>query len=40
MIDEQRTEIGASYDWQLIGAYRHAFVNDSEAIVVWAVPTW
>jgi len=40
MIDEQRTEIGASFDWQLIGAYRHAFVNDSEAIVVWAVPTW
>ena len=28
------------YGWQLCGAFETAMVNDSECIVLWAIPTW
>jgi hypothetical protein len=32
------TDLGLGFD--LVGAYRVAMVNDSECIVIWAVPGW
>jgi hypothetical protein len=29
-----------AFDLELVGAFRVAMVNDSEAIVIWAVPDW
>jgi hypothetical protein len=40
MIDESGRTICESFGWTLVGAYRHAMVNDSEVIVLWAIPTW
>ncbi len=28
------------YGWELCGAFETAMVNDSECIVLWAIPTW
>ena len=28
------------YGWELCGAFETAMVNDSECIILWAVPTW
>jgi hypothetical protein len=30
----------AELDVELVGAYRVTGVNDSEAIVIWALPSW
>lgn len=40
IVDHERSAVAATYGWGLVGAYRHALVNDSEAIVIWAIPTW
>jgi hypothetical protein len=40
LIDEEGRAVFESYGWTLVGAYRHAMVNDSEVIVLWAIPTW
>lgn len=40
MIDEVGRTVFERYRWTLVGAYRHAMVNDSEVVVLWAVPTW
>ena len=28
------------YDWELVGAFTTAMVNDDEALLLWAIPTW
>ncbi len=28
------------YGWELAGAFETAMVNDSECVVIWAIPTW
>ncbi len=28
------------HGWQLIGAFTTAMVNDDEALLLWAIPTW
>ncbi len=28
------------YGWELCGAFETAMVNDSECIILWAIPTW
>jgi len=35
-----RLDVATQFGFALVGAYRTAMVNDSEAILVWAVPTW
>ena len=40
MIDEKGRATFEDTGWTLVGAYRHAMVNDSEVIVLWAIPTW
>jgi hypothetical protein len=30
----------ARFDWDLIGAFTTAMVNDDEALLLWAIPTW
>jgi ABC-type taurine transport system substrate-binding protein len=40
MIDEVGRTVFERYRWTLVGAYRHAMVNDSEVVVLWAIPTW
>lgn len=40
LVHAHREELATSFGWHLIGAFRTAMVHDSEAIVLWAVPTW
>jgi hypothetical protein len=40
LVEEHRLALAAMFGWRLVGAYRTALVHDSEAILVWAVPTW
>jgi hypothetical protein len=40
IVEEHRLALAELFGWRLVGAYRTALVNDSEAILVWAVPTW
>jgi hypothetical protein len=37
---EQAVPALEAFDLDLVGAFRVAMVNDSEAIVIWAVPDW
>jgi hypothetical protein len=34
------TDLHARHGWQLIGAFTTAMVNDDEALLLWAIPTW
>lgn len=29
-----------TYDWELVGAFTTALVDDDEALLIWAIPTW
>ncbi len=40
LVERYRLALAEHFGWRLVGAYRTAMVNDSEALVVWAVPTW
>jgi hypothetical protein len=40
LVHAHREALAASFGWHLVGAFRTAMVHDSEAIVLWAVPTW
>lgn len=33
-------ELHARHGWTLIGAFTTAMVNDDEALLLWAIPTW
>jgi hypothetical protein len=37
---EQAVPVLEAFDLDLVGAFRVAMVNDSEAIVIWAIPDW
>ena len=37
---EQATGPLGAYGWQLAGAFTTAMVNDDEALLLWAIPTW
>ncbi len=37
---EGRAPALASYGWELAGAFTTAMVDDDEALLLWAVPTW
>jgi len=37
---EQAAPALATYDWELIGAFTTAMVDDDEALLLWAIPTW
>jgi hypothetical protein len=37
---EQAVPALEAFDLDLVGAFRVAMVNDSEAIVIWAIPDW
>src|SRR5690606_7838679 len=37
---EQALPALESFGLDLVGAFRVAMVNDSEAVVIWALPTW
>jgi hypothetical protein len=37
---EQAVPAHEAFDLDLVGAFRVAMVNDSEAIIVWAIPDW
>jgi len=40
LVATQREERAQQFGFSLVGAWRTAMVNDSEAVVVWSVPTW
>lgn len=37
---DQRVALARRFGFSLVGAWRTAMVNESEAVLVWAVPTW
>lgn len=41
---ERAREVGAvalaPYGWRLVGAFTTAMVNDDEALLLWAIPSW
>jgi hypothetical protein len=41
---ERAREVGsaalAHYGWKLVGAFTTAMVNDDEALLIWAIPSW
>lgn len=42
-LERERAEavpVMARYGWDLIGAFRTAMVDDDEALLLWAIPTW
>jgi hypothetical protein len=34
------TDLHGAHGWELAGAFTTAMVNDDEAILLWAIPTW
>jgi hypothetical protein len=36
----EATRIHDRHGWQLVGAFTTAMVNDDEALLLWAIPTW
>jgi hypothetical protein len=40
LVADQRQTLATEFGWSTLGAWRTALVNDSEAILVWSVPTW
>ena len=34
------SELHARHGWELFGAFTTAMVNDDEALLLWAIPTW
>jgi hypothetical protein len=39
-VREQAVPLAARHGWELAGAWTTAMVDDDEAILVWAIPTW
>ena len=39
-VEATAVEAHAEFGLELVGAFRVAMVNDSEAIVIWAIPDW
>ena len=37
---ERAAPVLADHGWELAGAFTTAMVNDDEALLLWAVPTW
>jgi hypothetical protein len=40
LVRTYRLPLAERFGWSLLGALRTAMVNDSEAVLVWTVPTW
>jgi hypothetical protein len=40
LVREHAVPLYARFGWELAGAFVTAMVNESEAIVLWAIPTW
>jgi len=40
MLEQEWLPVANSLNMHLVGAFRTAMRNDSECIVVWAIPTW
>ena len=34
------SELHARHGWELFGGFTTAMVNDDEALLLWAIPTW
>lgn len=40
IIAEEAVPVYAGHGWQLVGAFRTALADDSECVLVWAIPNW
>jgi hypothetical protein len=40
LLEQARGNPYAAYGWELAGAFTTAMVNDDEALLLWAIPTW
>jgi hypothetical protein len=40
LVRDHAVDLYGRFGWELAGAFATAMVNDSEALVLWAVPTW
>ena len=39
-VRDRGVALGARYGWKLAGAWKTAMVDEDEAVLLWAVPTW
>ena len=39
-VRDRGVALGARYGWELAGAWKTAMVDEDEAVLLWAVPTW
>jgi hypothetical protein len=39
-VREQAAPVYGAYGWQLVGAWATAMCNDSEVLLLWAIPSW
>jgi hypothetical protein len=40
LVREEGTPVLGRFDWELVGAWVTAMRNDSEALLLWAIPRW
>jgi hypothetical protein len=40
LVAEHRLALAELFGWELLGGFRTALVNDSEALLLWALPDW
>jgi hypothetical protein len=40
LVREEGTTVLGRFDWELVGAWVTAMRNDSEALLLWAIPRW
>lgn len=40
LVREEATPVLGRFNWELVGAWVTAMRNDSEAILLWAIPSW
>jgi hypothetical protein len=39
-VRDRGVALGARYGWELAGAWKTAMVDEDEAVLLWAIPTW
>jgi hypothetical protein len=40
LVRDHAVDVYSEFGWELAGAWSTAMVNDSEALVLWAIPSW
>ena len=40
LVESEAIDVHATFGWELAGAWTTAMVNDSEVLLLWAIPSW